>query len=48
MKIIFYKTTKSPIQEFIKALDVRDRAKILACLKSIEVLGFDSPRVQFR
>jgi phage-related protein len=27
---------------------VKDRARILACLKSIEEFGFDCPRVQFR
>jgi len=48
MKITFYGVTKFPVLEFIKKLDVRDRAKVLACLKSIEDLGFDSPRVQFR
>src|SRR6266849_2454226 len=48
MRILFYKTTKVPVHEFIKELDVRDRAKVLACLKSIEDLGFESPRVQFR
>jgi phage-related protein len=48
MKVLFYKTNKVPVQEFIKNLDVRDRAKILACLKNIEELGFNSPRVQFR
>lgn len=48
MNIIFYKTTKAPVYEFIKGLNTKDRAKILACLKNIEDLGFDSPRVQFR
>lgn len=48
MRIIFYKNTRSPVQEFIKALQKNDRVKVLACLKSIEDLGFDTPRVQFR
>ena len=29
-------------------LTKKDRAKILACLKNVEELGFDSPRVSFR
>ncbi len=48
MRILFYRTTKVPVQEFIKELEIKDRAKVLACLKSIEDLGFDSQRVQFR
>ena len=48
MRIIFYKNTKVPVRDFIDLLEKRDQAKILACLKSIEDLGFDSPRVQFR
>lgn len=48
IKVLFYKNNKAPVHEFIKKLDVKDRAKILACLKSIEDLGFDSPRVEFR
>lgn len=48
VKVLFYKATKVPVQDFIKGLDVRDRAKILACLQSVEELGFDSPRVLFR
>lgn len=48
MKILFYSPSKSPVYKFIKCLEVRDRAKILACLKSVEELGFDSPRVDFR
>lgn len=49
MQLIFYKkTNKAPVQEFIKSLQKKDRVKILACLKSIEDLGFNTPRVQFR
>lgn len=49
MKIIFFrKNNKSPVKEFIEKLEVKDRAKILACLKNVEELGFDCPRVQFR
>ena len=29
-------------------MTVEDRAKVLGCLKSIEELVFDSPRVEFR
>jgi phage-related protein len=50
MKIIFYKTkaSKAPVDEFIQKLSIADRAKILSCLLSIEELGLDPPRVQFR
>lgn len=48
MKLLFYTTKKAPVKEFIKGLDVRDRAKVLACLASVEEMGFDSPRVEFR
>jgi phage-related protein len=48
MQIVFYKTVKSPVENFINAMDKKDQAKVLACLKSIEDLGLDCPRVQFR
>lgn len=48
MKIVFYKQTKSPVYEYIKRLQVCEKAKILACLKSVEELGFDTPRANFR
>jgi phage-related protein len=51
MDIVFFRAKVSqqcPVRDFIQDLEVADRAKILACLKSVETLGFDSPRVQFR
>lgn len=50
MKIVFYKQVKgrSPVNDFIKKLQAKDRLRILACLKNVEELGFDCPRVQFR
>ena len=51
MEIIFYKqqsSGKSPVHDFIKKLSSADRLRIFACLKNIEELGFDCPRVQFR
>jgi len=51
MEIVFYikkNTNKCPVKEFIEKLQAKDRAKILACLKNVEELGFDCPRVQFR
>ena len=50
MRIIFYQrdAKKCSIKEFISKQPVKDRAKILACLKCIEELGFHCPRVQFR
>ena len=50
MKLIYYATAegKSPALEVIKNLDRKDRAKIFGCLESIELLGFDTPRVEFR
>lgn len=50
MKIIFYrnKSHRDLINEFISDLDKKDRAKVLACLESVEELGFECPRVGFR
>ncbi len=51
MNIFFYikkSNNRCPVKEFIENLEVKDQAKVLACLKSVEDLGFDSPRVQFR
>ena len=51
MKILFYSKKSSnrcPAKEFIEELQTKDKAKVLACLKSVEELGFDCPRVQFR
>ena len=48
VEIIFYVkngTLKVPVKEFIEKLEPKDKAKILACLKNIEELGFDCPRV---
>ena len=50
MKIIFYskKNGQCPVRDFILSMQLKDKAKVLACLKSIEDLGFASPRVEFR
>lgn len=51
MRIVFYKQqngNRSPVYNFIKKLQPEDRLRILACLKNIEELNFDCPRVQFR
>lgn len=50
MKILFYKknTRKNPVLNFLDKLNAEDRLRILACLKNVEELGFDSPRVQLR
>ena len=48
MKIVFYGKTRRPVIDFIDKLTPKDQAKILACLKSVEELGFDCPRVEFR
>jgi phage-related protein len=48
MKIVFYGKKKKPVVDFIEQLTSKDQAKILACLKNIEELGFDCPRVEFR
>jgi phage-related protein len=48
MKILFYGANRSPVREFIERLPAKDCAKVLACLKSIEDMGWYSPRVQFR
>lgn len=50
MRIVFYSKSrgKKPVYDFISGLPLEDRARILACLKNIEELGFSCPRVQFR
>lgn len=48
MKIVFYGTKRKPVIDFIESLPIGDQAKVLACLKSIEELGLDCPRVSFR
>jgi phage-related protein len=48
MRILFYKNNRFPVLDFINVMAKKDQAKVLACLKNIEDLGFDSPRVQFR
>jgi len=50
VNIVFYKQPKgrSPVHNFIKKLQPNDRLRIWACLKNVEELGFDCPRVQFR
>lgn len=51
MEIIFYckqQSGRAPVKEFIEKLEIKDRAKVLACFKSVEELGFNCPRVQFR
>ncbi len=50
MEIAFYtkKNGACPVEEFIDKLQSRDRAKVLACLRNVEELGFESPRVEFR
>lgn len=48
MKLVFYGTRRRPVVDFIERLTPKDQAKILACLKNIEELGFHCPRVVFR
>lgn len=48
MKVVFFGKTRQPVYEFIVRLPLEDRAKILGCLKNVEDLGFNSPRVVFR
>ncbi len=48
MKIVFYGKKKRPVVAFIEQLALKDQVKILACLKNVEELGFDCPRVEFR
>ena len=49
MKIVFYSTRNGkPIDKFINNLSKKDRARVVSCLKNVEELGFDCPRVQFR
>lgn len=48
MKIAFYGNKRRPVVDFIERLTSKDQARVLACLKNIEELGFDCPRVEFR
>ena len=51
MEIVFFtkgQGGRCPVKDFLNKLQTKDRAKVLACLKSVEDLGLDSPRVQFR
>ncbi|MFM8454845.1 MAG: type II toxin-antitoxin system RelE/ParE family toxin [Gammaproteobacteria bacterium] len=48
MKIVFYGEKRKPVLDFIEKLPIEEQARILGCLKNIEELGFDCPRVMFR
>lgn len=48
MRVVFYGIRRRPVIDFIERLTAQDQAKVLACFKSIEELGFDCPRVNFR
>lgn len=48
MKVVFYGSNRRPVFDFICKLPKVDQARILGCLKNVEDLGFDSPRVEFR
>jgi phage-related protein len=50
MFIKFFLTAsgKNPVLELVNGLPKPDQAKIFACLESIQELGLESPRVQFR
>lgn len=48
MKVVFYGKKRFPVADFISKLSVKDQAKILACLKNIEDIGLNSPRVSCR
>lgn len=50
MKLIIYAIAdgKRPALEAIQSVANSGRSKIFGCLESIELLGFDTPRVEFR
>jgi len=50
MKIITYKTSsdKDPVRKFIQSLDKKVRAKVLGCLKKVELYGVNSTYANFR
>ena len=50
MTVKFYRKSNGryPVVEFLKELQSAEKAKIAGCLRSIEELGFDTPRVEFR
>ena len=45
---MYFGKRDKPVYSFIKKLGSKERAKILSCLKSIQELGFECPRVEFR
>ena len=50
LKIVFFitDTQKNPVLDFINKLEKKDQAKIFGCLKSLQELAFETPRVDFR
>jgi len=50
MKVFFYTSAnkKSPLTKEIDTLNLKDKAKLLACLESVKDIGLESGRVQFR
>lgn len=50
MKIEFLETPSGqlPVVDFLKTLTKKDQAIILAALKNVEELGFESPCVNFK
>ena len=50
MKIHFYQTAngRKIVEDFIQALPNKDRGKVLAIFKSIELYGFQALQLQFR
>ena len=48
LKFFITKDGKQPVLEFIRSLEKPDRTKIYGCLDSVEMLGFETPRVEFR
>lgn len=48
MNIVFYSSSRVPVEDFIDKQPIAEQAKIAACLKSIMNLGLNEPRVEFR
>ena len=48
IKFFISENKRNPVLDFINKLEKKDQAVILGCLQSVQDIGFETPRVQFR
>ena len=50
MKVVFYEASsgRSPIEDFIRDLSKKDKARVIDVIKGLEQYGLDCPRVIFK